>query len=131
MARRYADRLAARYDGDLRTARNGARQAASVNRRVLVSWLARADVRAALATRDSAERVLATMDAGEQDTINAAARGDLPAAAQSAQAAEERRTAEAGRQHDQDDADQAAARRAVNECANEAAQQAAWRRAQL
>jgi hypothetical protein len=131
MARPNAVRLAARYDGDVTAARNAALQAASVNRRMLAAWLDRADVRAALATKETAERAGAALDAGDQHTIAAAACGDLPTAAQAAQSAEERRAAEADRHRDQDDANREAAQQAGRERLQEAVQQAARLRARV
>ena len=79
--RRESDRLRSRYDADVRTARKAAQQAARVNRRTLMAWLDRPDVRAAQAALETARRVRTALDAGDQDTITAAARGDLPGAA--------------------------------------------------
>lgn len=123
-ARQGAERLAARYDTDVRTAREAARLAAAENRCVLAAWLARPDVRAARAARDTADRVRGALDAGDQDTIQATARGDLAAAAQAAQAADERGAAEERRRLEQRQAEQVTVRLATAGRRAEAAQHA-------
>jgi hypothetical protein len=123
--RQAADRIAGRYDSDLRTAREAARQAASANRRTLAAWLDRAEVRAAQVARETAEQVRVRLDVGDPDTITAAARGDLAAAALAAQAAQDRRTAKDQRQQGRDEAEREAERHATAERARDAAQRAA------
>jgi len=126
--RRAANRLARGYDGEIRTARLAAQKAARDNRKTLVEWLSRPDVQGAQASRATAERVGLALESGDQDTRDAAARGDLPAAAQATQAAEERRIGEAGRLRRQADASRAAMHQTARERAHEAAQQAAAQR---
>jgi hypothetical protein len=81
-------------------------------------------VRAAQNAHDAAERVRTAVEAGDGDTIAAAARGDLPAAAQAAKAAEEQRATDERRRGEQQEAAQAFERLAVAGRQAEAAQRA-------
>lgn len=121
-ARQGANRIAGRYDADVRTARTAARQAAKANRLTLAEWLDRADVRAAQAAKNTSERVRSAVDAGDEATIQAAARADLPAAAQAAEAAHKRRASEEQHRREQQRADQAAARAQAEQRARDIAE---------
>lgn len=119
-----ANRIAGRYDREMQIAREAAREAATENRRTLAAWLVQPEVQAAQTAAATAARVRAALDAGDKNTIQAAAAGDLPAAAQAARAAEERQEAEVQRLREQMAAQAAEERRAAEERAQEAARTA-------
>lgn len=123
-AQQQANQIAARYDTDMKTAREAARLAAAENRRTLAAWLARPDVQAAHAAKTTAEHVRAALDSGDENTINAAARGDLPAAAHAARVAEARQQEETDYRREQERAAAAAARLAAAERARAEAERA-------
>ncbi|MFZ6762172.1 MobA/MobL family protein [Pseudoroseomonas sp. WGS1072] len=79
-ARQDADRIGRRYESDVRTARAAAERAAQVNRDALVAWLARAETQAAQRMRKTAEVLMAAIAEGDEATIAAVARADLPTA---------------------------------------------------
>ncbi|WP_238384142.1 MobA/MobL family protein [Teichococcus vastitatis] len=85
-ARQDADRIGRGYENDVRTARAAAEWAAKANRHALVAWVDRAETQAARRMRAAAEVVMAAIAEGDEATIAAAARTDLPTAAARAEA---------------------------------------------